>query len=118
MRHIIVGQVLDKNGEFVTKVLSHTNFELPELKVLRKYIKEILATHVNKVEVRQIMTAPQDSKAKYRLLYDETDASLCHTIIQADPGLLYGTSKRVIAKIWVQQINEDILPKSFAELQQ
>jgi len=117
MRYIIIGQVLDKNGELITKVLSYNCFELPSTKVLRKYVKEILANHVSKLIVKEIMTKPEGSKDEYRLIAPADDECLSHTIVKAEPGLLYGTNKKIIARIWVQRMDEDILPKKFADLQ-
>jgi len=113
MRYILLGEVLGPNGNYITKVLGINYFEQPEDKILRKYVKEILAFHANKIQIKEIMSKINNSKDNFRVESNE----LSYTIIKANPGYLYGTYKNVLARIWVQPTAEDITPKQFTELQ-
>lgn len=114
MRYILIGQVSGKNGEVITKVLNHNYFEPPPIKDIRKYIKSVLSHHVSKVTMKEIMSKPEGSKDMFRLIIDDDNT---HTIIEAIPGYVYGTNKKVLVKVWVQTVDDDITPKKFAELQ-
>lgn len=114
MRYILIGQVSGKNGEIITKVLNCGYFEPPPTKDIRKYIKNVLSHHVSKVTMKEIMSKPEGSKDMFRLTVDEDNT---HTITEAVPGYVYGTNKKVLVKVWVQIVAEDITPKKFAELQ-
>lgn len=113
MRYILLGQILIGENNYVTKVLGLNYFDPPPEKIMRKYVKEILACHANKIQIKDIMSKINNSKDNFRV--ESTEDSF--TIIKADPGYLYGTYKHILAKIWVQSINEDITPKQFTEYQ-
>lgn len=113
MRYILLGQVLNKKNNYVTKVLGLNYFEQPEDKIMKKYIKEILSFHATKIEIKDIMSKINNSKDMYRVERDVDS----YTIIRADPGAVWGTYKTILAKIWVQSISDDMTPKQFTEYQ-
>lgn len=113
MRYVLLGQVLNENNSYVTKVLGINHFEQPTDKLLRKYVKEILAFHANKIQIKEIMSKINNSKDSFRVESDQDS----YTIIKANPGYIYGTYKNVLARIWVQSVVDDLTPKQFAEFQ-
>lgn len=111
MRHILLGQIFSKKiNDFITKVLSFKYEEFTNEEMLC-YVEEILSHHVNKLELKEILS-DLDGKHPYRVSYDQE--SKVYTIIEATPALVYGTYKTVIARIWTQQMDEDVLPEDFA----
>jgi hypothetical protein len=109
MKFLLLGKYQDQVSVLCCSINEFTSDEIA------KYIKHVLLQHVNKTEFHEIMSNINniEYKGQYRVTYDVDKIKYC--IIKAEPGIIYGTHKSILAEIWVDVHEKTITPKMLVE---